>query len=289
MQASPPTRAAETEPSGPALDVSCVPIVREPGRNSIDDHQDIAGKVAIVNGASRGIGRRVSERLLEAGALVATCSRSELEHPPAAREGEASDLERTFHRACDQRRSEEIEAFVDEAVARFGRIDILINNAGGSPYQETATASEEFHRSNVENNLLGPMLFSIGAYRKMSEQSSVGSIINISSIASSSAGAPAGLVSYGAAKAGLNQLTRSLAKEWAPRVRVNCLILGLIDTENLRREAMPDEAAREAFVAAVPMGRIGEADEVADACFYLCSPSASYITGAALTIDGGFG
>jgi len=245
------------------------------------------GKVVIVTGASRGIGRHLSQRFFATGASVATCSRSELEQPPAAEGSDGSQRQRTFHEACDQRRSEEIDSFLDDTISRFGRIDVLINNAGGSPLRETASAPAEFHRENLENNLLGPLLFSIAAYRRMQEQPSGGSIINISSSASSGAGAPAGLVSYGAAKAGLNQLTRSLAKEWAPLIRVNCLILGPIETENLWREAMPDEAARERLVGSIPMGRIGQADEVAEACLYLCSPGAAYITGAALAIDGG--
>ena len=245
------------------------------------------GQVVIVTGGSRGIGRQLSRRFLEAGALVATCSRSELSDPPAASGADPSLRERTLHRACDQRNSEQVVAFVTETVSRFGRIDVLINNAGGSALRETAAAPPEFHASIIENNLLGPLLFSIAAYGHMNEQEAGGSIINISSSASSSSGAPPGLVSYGAAKAGLNQMTRSLAREWAPRVRVNCLVLGLIDTENLRKESMPTQEAMTRLIETVPAGRIGQPDEVAEACLYLCSPQAAYVTGAQLAIDGG--
>ncbi len=245
------------------------------------------GQVVIVTGASRGIGLQLSRRFLEAGALVATCSRGKLSDPPSASGADPSLRERTIHRVCDQRSAEQVEAFVSETVSRFGRIDVLINNAGGSALRETAAAPPEFHSSIIENNLLGPLLFSIAAYRHMKEQEAGGSIINISSVASSSSGAPPGLVSYGAAKAGLNQLTRSLAREWAPSVRVNCLVLGLIDTENLRKEAMPTEEARMRLVDTIPAGRIGRPDEVAEACLYLCSPQAAYVTGARLAIDGG--
>jgi len=245
------------------------------------------GQVVIVTGASRGIGLQLAGRFLEAGAFVSTCSRSELSDPPAASGADPSLRERTFHRACDQRNADQIEAFASETRSRFGRIDVLINNAGGSPLRETAEASAEFHSSIIENNLLGPLLFSTAVYRHMKEQEAGGSIINISSMASSVSGAPPGLVSYGAAKAGLNQLTHSLAREWAPRVRVNCLVLGLIETENLRKEAMPTEEARRRLVGTIPAGRVGQPDEVAEACLYLCSPQAAYVTGAQIAIDGG--
>lgn len=243
----------------------------------------------IVTGASRGIGLQLSRRFLEAGARVATCSRGMPSEPPAASGEGRSSRDQTFHQICDQCNSEEIEAFVSETVSRFGRVDVLINNAGGSALRETAAASPEFHTSIIENNLLGPLLFSTVVYRLMKEQEGGGSIINISSSASSSSGAPPGLVTYGAAKAGLNQLTRSLAREWAPSVRVNCLVLGLIETENLRKEAMPTEEARMRLVRSVPAGRVGQPDEVAEACLYLCSPQAAYVTGARFEIDGGAG
>ena len=174
-------------------------------------------------------------------------------------------------------------------MATHGRIDILVNNAGGTvpaPHAESipelvqriqgAPRSDDdfertalFHAFAVQMNLISPLWFAIRVYRQMATQDGVGCIINISSGAGHPAGSPT-LVSYGAAKSGLNQLTRSLAQEWGPKVRVNCVALGPTMTENFRSFVLPkDDPTGEKYFAAVPLQRAGEPDEVGRVCVFL--------------------
>jgi NAD(P)-dependent dehydrogenase (short-subunit alcohol dehydrogenase family) len=144
-----------------------------------------------------------------------------------------------------------------------------------------------FHAFAVQMNLISPLWFAIRAYRQMHTQNGTGSIINISSGAGHPAGSPT-LVSYGAAKAGLNHLTRSLAEEWGPRARVNCLALGPTMTENFRAFVLPpDDPTGSEYFALVPLGRAGEPSEVGRACVFLCNGEADYINGTTIEIDGG--
>lgn len=265
------------------------------------------GKVVIVTGGNRGVGLGIARRFLQAGATVATCSRHTFDSAPAA-EGIAGAKERSMHRRCNHRHWEEIDSFVKEVIDRFGRLDILINNAGGAlplkkveevgklPAESVGIRLGEidpnfvaplFHKLTIENNLLGPLWFSLRAYHEMAKQETGGSIVNISSGAGHPAGSPH-LVSYGAAKSGLNHFTKSLAVEWAPKVRVNCIALGPFLTEHMRDLTLPkDEAGRKQYFSAVPLGRAGEPEEVGDVCIFLCSKAADYITGATIAMDGG--
>ncbi len=264
------------------------------------------GKVAIVTGTSRGVGVGISRRLLLEGAAVAGCSRTPLDSLPAA-EGIEGGHERSVQGVCDQGDIGQIDAFVQRVVDRFGRLDILVNNAGGTlPVPEAANvppllakisgtpASESsfertalFHAFAVQNNLVSPLWFSIRAYRAMAEQDGTGSIINISSGASHPAGSPT-LVSYGAAKSGLNHMTRSLAEEWGPKVRVNCLALGPTMTENFVVFVLPeDDKEGKEYFKNLPLRRAGTPDEVGAACVFLCSGQADYINGTTIEIDGG--
>ncbi|MFP6608507.1 MAG: SDR family oxidoreductase [Myxococcota bacterium] len=262
------------------------------------------GRVAIVTGTSRGIGVEIARRLLEEGASVAGCSRSEVEKVPFAFDAAEG---RAVHWLCDQRDSGQIDAFVTRVVERFGRLDILINNAGGTcpapnaenipeliariegsePSEDAFVRSANFHAFSIQNNLIGPLWFAIRACSQMKLQDTTSSIVNISSGASHPSGSPT-LVSYGAAKAGLNHMTRSLAEEWGPRIRVNCLALGATVTDNFRRlvlgEKDPDGAE---YFQNVPMKRGCEPIEVANACVFLCSGQAEYINGTTIEMDGG--
>jgi NAD(P)-dependent dehydrogenase (short-subunit alcohol dehydrogenase family) len=264
------------------------------------------GKVAIVTGTSRGVGVGIARRLLQEGASVAGCSRRPLEALPAA-DGIEGAAERSVQWVCDQSDWAQIDEFVARVVEHFGRVDILVNNAGGTmpvPHVEevpeviakisgTPTIESSFgraalfHAFAIQNNLISPLWFAISAYRAMRSQDGTGSIINISSGASHPAGSPT-LVSYGAAKSGLNHLTRSLAEEWGPKVRVNCLALGPTMTDNFQSFVLPDDDPDGAeYFKNIPLRRAGTPDEVGAACVFLCCGQADYINGTTIEIDGG--
>ncbi len=264
------------------------------------------GKVAIVTGTSRGVGVGIARRLLEEGASVVGCSRRKLDALPAA-EGIPGAAERSAQWVCDQGDWRQIDAFVARVVERFGRLDILVNNAGGTvptPRAEAVpplvaridrapAAADEFERTalfhafSIQNNLTSPLWFALRAARQMLAQEGTGSIVNISSGASHSAGSPT-LVSYGAAKAGLNHLTRSLAQEWGPKIRVNCLALGPTMTGNFRRLVLGDaDPTGRDYFAKLPLRRAGEPEEVGNAVVFLCSGGADIIDGATIFMDGG--
>jgi len=239
---------------------------------------DLDGQVVIVTGGGRGVGRGISERFLDAGAQVVVCSRTRPETLPSNDEGEASFLE------CDVREPEQIERAVAAVVESYGRLDVLVNNAGGSPYAEAATASPRFSESIVRLNLLAPLYFAQQANAAMQRQAEGGSIINVASV---SAVRPSpGTAAYAAAKAGLLALTSTLAVEWAPKVRVNAVTAGLIRTEQSRLH-YGDEAGIAAVGATIPLGRMGEPRDVGDACLFLASPLARYVSGASLLVHGG--
>ncbi|MFI5296591.1 MAG: SDR family oxidoreductase [Polyangiales bacterium] len=237
------------------------------------------GKVVIVTGGGRGVGRGIATGFLDAGAEVIVCGRKE-----------TSELPRSFdgHRAlfvqADVRELEAVDRVIAFATERFGRLDVLVNNAGGSPQAEAATASPRFSQSIVALNLLAPLHLSQRANAVMQAQAWGGAIVNIASV-SGTRPSP-GTAAYGAAKAGLLNLTQSLAIEWAPRVRVNAIVAGLVRTE---QSAMHygDEVGIERVAATVPLGRLATPEDIAHACLWLASPLSAYVTGAALRVDGG--
>jgi len=161
---------------------------------------------------------------------------------------------------------------------------VLVNNAGGSPSAPAATASPRFSKAILELNLVAPLQFAQQANAIMQNQPEGGSIINIASV---SALRPSpGTAAYGAAKAGLLSLTQTLAVEWAPKVRVNAVTAGMIETE-LAHLFYGEGEARARVSATVPLGRLGTPRDVADACLFLASPLAAYVTGASLLVHGG--
>ncbi|MDV3131601.1 SDR family oxidoreductase [Mycobacterium sp. 29Ha] len=266
----------------------------------------LRGKVAIVTGTSRGVGVGIAHELLRAGATVVGCSRSALDAMPGT-EDNPDWAARSDQMVCDQADYTAIDAFVQRVVDRFGRLDILVNNAGGtvpSPSVDEvpalvsriqgAPASDDdyersalFHAFAVQMNLISPLWFAIRAYRQMKTQDGTGCIINVSSGAGHPAGSPT-LVSYGAAKAGLNQMTRSLAQEWGPAVRVNCVALGPTITENFRSFVLPkDDPTGAKYFVNVPMRRGGEPAEVGRTCVFLASGTADFVNGTTIEIDGG--
>jgi len=228
----------------------------------------------LVTGGTRGIGRAIAARFAADGARVLVCGRSE---PADLPDGVA------FH-AADVREPDQAEALVAAAIDRFGRLDVAVNNAGGSPSVPAATASPNLVTSVVRLNLLAPFFVAQAANAVMQHQDGGGHIINIGSV---SAVRPApGTAVYAAAKAGLATLTQALAVEWAPAVRVNCVTAGVVRTED-NAHHYGDEAALAAVAATVPLGRMATPDDVANACLLLASPLAGYVSGANLVVDGG--
>ena len=234
--------------------------------------------VVLVTGGVRGVGAGIARTFLRAGATVVTCARREPEAPVSAGGRDAEFV------ACDVRDPDRVQTMVDDLVGRHGRLDVLVNNAGGSPYAEAGTASERFHAKVVELNLLAPLLVSQLANGVMQDQAAGGAIVMVGSV-SGTRPSP-GTAAYGAAKAGLASLTQSLAVEWAPKVRVNGLAVGLVHTE--QSELHYGDAAGVARVGAtVPLGRLAEPAEIGACALFLASPLASYVTGSTLTVHGG--
>ena len=232
---------------------------------------DLSGRVVLVTGGTRGIGLGIREAFRAAGARVVTCSRSEV--------AGAAD-----HRVCDVRDPEAVTALVDRIVAEHGRLDVLVNNAGGAPAANAATASPRFHDKIVGLNLLSPLLVSQAANAVMQRQESGGAIVNLSSI---SAHRPAPTIAaYGAAKAGLDSLTRSLAMEWGPKVRVNAIDVGLSRTEQTD-DHYGDADRVAAIERTIPLGRMASPEEVGNVAVFLASDLASYVSGARVACDGG--
>jgi NAD(P)-dependent dehydrogenase (short-subunit alcohol dehydrogenase family) len=235
---------------------------------------DLSGRVALVTGGSRGIGRGISHVLVTAGATVVTCARSEITDP----------LPGTTHVACDVRDPEAVQSLVDGIVAEHGRLDILVNNAGGAPSALAADASPRFHDKVIGLNLNAPLLVAQAANRVMQAQDTGGAIVNISSI---SANRPAPTIAaYAAAKAGVDSLSRSLAMEWAPKVRVNSVDVGLCRTEQTDDHYGGDERVA-AIERTIPLGRMADPVEVGHVVAFLASDLASYVSGAQVACHGG--
>ncbi|WP_341862009.1 SDR family oxidoreductase [Gymnodinialimonas sp. 57CJ19] len=238
----------------------------------------LGGKIAIVTGGSRGIGAGIAAMLLEAGAEVAICGRSAPEVLPQG----GGKTARFW--PCDVRDAGAVAEFVASVGKAFGRIDILVNNAGGAPASDAATVSPRFHEKIVALNLMAPIHMAQAVHSWMVRNEGGGSIVNIASV-SGTRPSP-GTAVYGAAKAGLLGLTRSLAAEWGPTVRVNAIVVGLVDSGG---DALPygTAAAQEAIAASLPLKRLGVPADIAAATLYLSSPMAAYVSGAVLEVHGG--
>ncbi|MBL1111682.1 SDR family oxidoreductase [Streptomyces sp. 110] len=239
---------------------------------------DLSDRVAVVTGGTRGVGAGIARAFLEAGAEVVVCARRT---PDAA--VEAGGRTARFV-PVDLRDPAAVRDFFTQVAADHGRLDTLVNNAGGAPFRMLADGGAARHARVVELNLLAPLTASLAAYEVMSGQAAGGSIIMIGSV-SGTRPSP-GTAAYGAAKAGLESLARSMAVEWAPNIRINTLVLGMVRTE-LSALHYGDEAGVAAVGRTVPLGRLAEPSEVGDACVFLASDRATYISGASLLVHGG--
>jgi len=235
---------------------------------------DCTGQVALVTGGTRGLGRLIAEALAAHGATVTVCGRQAPDTLPAG----------VGFLAADVRDPDQARALVDAVVADHGRIDIVVNNAGGSPAAPAATASPRFFDAIVRLNLHAAMYVAQAAFAHM-QAAQGGSIVNIASVAGIR---PSPMTAaYGAAKAGLLSLTQSLAQEWGPDgVRVNAVIVGLMQTENAAA-TYGDEAAQAAVARSLPLRRMGTGADVAGAVLWLCSDLAGWVSGARINVDGG--
>ncbi|MQA83909.1 MAG: SDR family oxidoreductase [Streptosporangiales bacterium] len=238
----------------------------------------LEGAVVLVTGGVRGVGAGISRAFLRAGATVVACARHEPERPVGA-DGRSVEFV-----ACDVREPDEVRRLVGGLADRRGRLDVLVNNAGGAPFAPAGDASPRFHAKVVELNLLAPPLVSQAANAVMQGQPDGGAIVMVSSV-SGSRPSP-GTAAYGAAKAGLDGLAASLAVEWAPKVRVNSLAVGMVRTERAHLH-YGDEAGIAAVAATVPLRRLAEPDEIGACAVFLSSPLASYVSGATLAVHGG--
>lgn len=231
------------------------------------------GKAVVVTGGTRGIGAGIASAFLAAGARVLVCGRNVPASLPDGLEFVQADV----------RDPDQAAALIQAAAGRFGRLDVVINNAGGAPPADAATASPRFHAKIIELNLTAPLHVSQAANAVM-QAGDGGSIIMISSV-SGTRPSP-GTAAYGAAKAGLTHLAVSLAMEWAPKVRVNTVVVGLVGTDDSAVHYGGPEAMA-AVAATVPLGRMATPQDVAGACLYLASPLASQVSGATLLVHGG--
>lgn len=241
------------------------------------------GRVAVVTGAGQGIGRGIALGLAEAGARVVVGARTKADLDEVVTQIE--ELGGRAHAVVgDVLVEDDRRRLIDSAVEQFGRLDVLVNNAGGTGPRPAMQTSERFFDMAMKFNVTAPFLMSQRAAQPMVDTAGGGSIINISSRSSDMV--LSSFAAYGAGKAALNQMTRNLAGEFAPLVRVNALLVGGVATKGLE-VVLTDDALRSQFEANTPLGRPGTPHDIACAALYLASPASAWVTGTLLPVDGG--
>lgn len=237
---------------------------------------DMTDKVVVVTGGGRGVGDGIVQAFLEAGAQVEICGRTT---PDTLREHAGHQPHFT---PVDLREAEPTAEWIADVVQRRGRLDVVVNNAGGAPFVDFADGSPRFHAKINDLNFMSAVHVAHAAYPAL--KAAAGSLINVTSI---SARRPSpGTAVYGAAKAALESLTTSLGVEWAPAVRVNAVSCGLVATPG-SDEHYGDDAQKARVAATIPRGQLATPLEIGNACLLLASPLASHVTGAVLNVDGG--
>jgi len=249
---------------------------------SILDRFRLDGQVAIVTGSGRGIGAATAVAFAEAGADVVVSART-----PAQMEATAEKVRARGRRAlvvpCDVLDPAQRKALVDRTLEEFGRLDVLVNNAGGWPPKPTLETTEEEFEACFRFNVTTAYALSRLAVPRMVETSGKGAIVNVSSVAGRFH--QPGFAAYGTAKSALSFLTLNLAQDFAPKVRVNSIAVGSILTEALSN-FMSEDLEHE-MVSKTPMGRLGDPEDIAACALYLASPAADYVTGEIYGVNGG--
>ena len=239
-------------------------------------------RVVLVTGGGRGIGRGIALASAEAGADVVVCARSQEQIDDTAEQVRARGR-RALAVACDVTKREQLEQLVERTLEEFGRIDVLVNNAGGWPPKDALRTSEKEFETAFRFNVTTAFVLTRMVVPKMVETAGGGSVINISSVAGRH-NSP-GFVAYGTAKAALSFMTQELAQDFAPKVRVNAIAVGSVETEALG--TILDDATRKMMIDKTPLGRLGQVEDIAACALYLASPAASYVTGEIYGVNGG--
>lgn len=247
------------------------------------DRFKLTDKVAIVTGGGKGIGRGIAWAFAEAGADIVVAARTQSDLDETA-QGVRERGRRALTVVADVTITEDLERLVAGTLDAFGRIDVLVNNAGGTGPRAALATSERFFENALRMNVTQAFLLTRLVVPKMVETAGGGAVVNISSRSSDMV--QTSFVAYAAGKAALNMMTRNMAPEFAPKVRVNAISVGGVATEALG-VVLTNEALREQFNANTPMKRPGTVEDIAACALYLASPASGWVTGKILQVDGG--